>query len=771
MSIFRFCTLVLVSALLVAVSTYSMAATLQVPQDHKSIQAAIDAAKAGDTVVVSPGTYKERIRLKPGITVKSAGDNAKGELGIKRAEATILDGGGQKAKGPGIVMAEGATLDGFTVTNVGAYDEAVWNRHHATHGAELADNQGAVGTGTGFPAVGCPGVNCTLRHNIVHHNGHAGIGIRGAKGKKVSPHVYRNVVYRNMGGGIGSSDGSTATIEENIGFQNLRAAIGSRNASPLIINNVCYENVRAGIGQREGAKPILRGNKCYRNRRAGIGIRMEGTSPIIENNECYENEMAGIGNRDGATPIIRNNRCYRNKMAGIGSRSGARALIENNECYENDMAGIGSRLGAAPLIRNNRCYRNKMAGIGSREKARPVIEGNECFENNMAGIGAREGAAPIIRNNRCYNNAMAGIGSRLGARAVIVENECYGNLMAGIGTREGAAPVILRNRCYKNKMAGIGSRDGARPLIVENESRENEMAGIGVRTETRALIIGNKCLENRLVAIGLPDGATAYIHGNELIRTSAIAPPMVALRGGAHAVVSDNLIRGGGVAGVLLQGTARISGNQFEGRGPDKQGSAIWVPFGGSFKFKSTVVASNNRCSGYRDLINAANCNAAVHDNSVSNFRRVAINVGKPTAPPRVFGNVAYSDEPGDKAVSVQGSTGQTLDNELRSPGDAEKPKPFDRLWPILKDTAPEQLSKQFQKVFGPEKVTDGPWTLVVTRGKKTTYKLFNSEIDPDEKTDLSKRVPHLAFRLKGLRERQEAESFKEYMVRHGLGR
>ena len=260
------------------------------------------------------------------MTLRSAGENTKGKFGLKRAEATIIEGDGKKAKGPGVVMAEGSTLDGFTVTNVGVYDEDAWNRHHATHGAELADNEGVVGTGTGFPAVLCPGVNCTIRHNIVHHNGHAGIGIRGAKGKQVSPHVYRNVVYRNMGGGIGSSDGSTATIEENIGFQNLRAAIGSRNASPLIINNVCYENVRAGIGQREGAKPILRGNKCYRNRRAGIGIRMKGTSPIIENNECYENEMAGIGNRDGATPIIRNNRCYRNKMAGIGSRSGARAL-------------------------------------------------------------------------------------------------------------------------------------------------------------------------------------------------------------------------------------------------------------------------------------------------------------------------------------------------------------------------------------------------------------------------------------------------------------
>ena len=435
------------------------------------------------------------------------------------------------------------------------------------------------------------------------------------------------------------------------------------------------------------------------------------------------------------------------------------------------MAGIGSRLSAAPVIRNNRCYRNKMAGIGSREKARPVIEDNECFENIMAGIGAREGAAPIVRNNRCYNNAMAGISSRLGARAVIVENESYGNLMAGIGTREGAAPVILRNRAWKNKMAGIGSRDGARPMIVENESRENEMAGIGVRTETRALIIGNRCLENRLVAIDVPDGATAYIHGNELIRTSAIAPPMVALRGCANAVVSNNLIRGGGVAGVLLQGTAHISGNQFEGRGPDKQGSAIWVPFGGSFKFNSTVVASNNRCSGYRDLINAANCNAAVHDNSVSHFRRVAINVGKTTSPPRVFGNVAYSDQPDDTAASVQGSTSQTQDNELRPLKESGKPKPFDRLWPMLKETDPSKLSREFQKVFGPEKVTDGPWTLVVTSGKKTTYKLFNSKIDPEEKTDLSERVPHIAFRLEGQRERQEAEAFKEYMVRHGMGR
>ena len=178
-----------------------------------------------------------------------------------------------------------------------------------------------------------------------------------------------------------------------------------------------------------------------------------------------------------------------------------------------------------------------------------------------------------------------------------------------------------------------------------------------------------------------------------------------------------------------------------------------------------------NHCSGYGNLINAANCDAVVFDNSVRNFRDAAIIVRKPTAPARVFGNTAYSAEPDHTAALVEGAPGLAADNQLKAPDDAEEAKRFGRLGPQLEDADPDELSERFQKVFGPDVVTDGPWKLVVARGEKTTYKLFNSEIDPNEKTDLSDRVPHLAFRLKGLRERQEAELFKEYMARHGLGR
>ena len=596
----------------------------------------------------------------------------------------------------------------------------------------------------------------------------AHLAMFGAEDKRVSPHIYRNVTYRNMGGGIGSMKKSTATIEANICFENFYAGIGHDDASPLVFDNECYENVRAGIGVSDGACPIVRNNRCYKNRRAGIGIRTgEATQPIIEHNVCFENEMAGIGNRDEAQPIIRHNKCYKNRMAGIGSRDHARAVIEHNDCYENGMAGIGSRLGAAPVIRHNKCYRNKMAGIGAREGAQPVIEDNECYENLMAGIGCREDADPVVRGNRCYRNVMAGIGSRLGAHPVIVNNECFKNEMAGIGSREGAAPVIRSNHAHDNRMAGIGSRLGARPVIVDNRSLKNNMAGIGVRdSATVAVIVGNRCLENRLVAIGLPDGATGYIHGNELKRTGGGAPPIVALRGGSHAVVTDNVIHEGGVAGLLVSGTAHISGNRFLGRGPDKQGSAIWVPFGGSFDFESIVTASDNVCRGYRNLINANKSSVTAIGNTTRDFSGAALIVKRPTSPARVYGNTAISDAPGSKAIDVDNiDTAAADSNVLRKTADADRDEAESApAWPLLtgrtNGNSFHELADSGREVV----VENGPWKLVATFNKLPTFKLFNSLTDSDLKTDLSEKLDQITFRLRGKLEQKLAVEYQKSM-------
>lgn len=505
--------------LAVATAQSAFAATLRVPQDHQTIQAAIDASSTGDTITVAPGKYPERIQLKQGIILRSDGDDAKGTDGLKRSEATVIDGGGKEGAAPGVVMAEGSTLDGFTITNVGVYDEVLWKKHFDSQGEELGDEEGSVQAEGTTPAISIQGVSCTVTHCIVHHNGDVGIGILGKEKTKTAPLITENFVYRNMGGGIGVAEGAEPIIRGNTCKENLRAGIGCRKANPIITDNLCFQNVRAGIGCREGSKPVMRGNKCYQNRRAGIGIRMEGTTPVVEANECYENEMAGIGCRDGASPILRNNVCRKNKLAGIGCN------------------------GASPLI-----------------------VGNECTENAQAGIGL-----------------------------------------------QGQATVVIR---------------------------------------------GNKCHDNGQVAIGVTGGSTAIITKNELSRTGGV-PPIIAVKDRSTATIQDNRISGGGVAAVLVQGKATVSGNSFVGIGA-KQGNAIWV------WENSTATISDNSFDGYRTAVNSTKATVVVTGNTIKQFQGTAIIVKDSQKPAHVYGNTAKSTDPKAKVADVQGPSGIVEENVLK---------------------------------------------------------------------------------------------------------
>ena len=69
--------------------------TLVVPAAFRTIQAALDAARPGDTVQVSAGAYNERLRFKAG--VRLLGDGA--EKVTVRTEATAAVGFGEPGGG------------------------------------------------------------------------------------------------------------------------------------------------------------------------------------------------------------------------------------------------------------------------------------------------------------------------------------------------------------------------------------------------------------------------------------------------------------------------------------------------------------------------------------------------------------------------------------------------------------------------------------------------------------------------------------------------
>jgi hypothetical protein len=82
--------------------------TLSVPTEHPTIQAAIDAAGAGDIVFVEPGTYHEAVHMHSNISLVGAG-----------AWQTVIDGGGQAVSLIDYTDARNVVVRGFTLSGVG----------------------------------------------------------------------------------------------------------------------------------------------------------------------------------------------------------------------------------------------------------------------------------------------------------------------------------------------------------------------------------------------------------------------------------------------------------------------------------------------------------------------------------------------------------------------------------------------------------------------------------------------------------------------------
>ncbi len=542
----------LLLASLLATVNPCTAKELRVPAEFKSIQAAVDAADAGDTILVEPGLYEERVTLRPRLTLRSAGVDAKGSLGLTRAEATIIDGGGATKSGPGIATAEGCIVDGFTVRNVGIYDEQSWQKHYETHGEEQSyDHIGEPG----IAGIAVDGVNCEVRNNIVHHIGYTGIAIMGADGKDVSPLIEKNVCYRNMGGGIGAMQGNTATIQNNICFENFYAGIGHSGASPRVLNNECYGNIRAGIGISEDSSPLVRGNRCHHNRRAGIGIRTgQETAPLVEENECFENDYAGIGVREEAAPTIRRNRCYRNKMAGIGSRTGATPKIVENECFENEKSGIGQMSGCRTVIEGNYVHHNKTSGIGfdPGEGGESQVTGNRVIDNEMvaAGVNAgwnvtftdnqlsRQGGLPpivmvfagsrvVFKGNTIRGGGVAGV--RVSGEVIAENNHFDGTSFRPVGPPnfaiwglKGSRVTMLNNRI--NGWRHALSADESAVAATANQVTHSSRAAFVISKPVDAPVLtGNSLLPSKQTdVVALVDGTSWAADANTIL--TGLAP-------------------------------------------------------------------------------------------------------------------------------------------------------------------------------------------------------------------------------------------------------
>ncbi|MHC4944233.1 MAG: hypothetical protein ACYTG7_14560 [Planctomycetota bacterium] len=458
--------LFLIPALLLVIHVNAFSDTLNVPADYPSIQAAIDAAADGDTVLVAPGTYFENINFfGKAITVTSK----------EGAASTVIDG---NEAGRVVTFRSGegpdSVLRGFSITN-----------------------------GRGYRGGGiiCMSSSPTITDNIIHDNFSikSGGGMYFTEG--AAPIFYHNAVTGNETDYFGEG-----------------GALYCDRSSPIIIDSIFSEN-NAGEGGGgifcTHSSPFLRDtvitdNWTYWNGKGG-GIFCADGDPRLINcsfiSNMSDSDGGGLHLQGGNASLIdctfHDNYAGGGDGGGLGIQGGSARLIdcEFRENSASDISSSGGGMsndhGSATLIGCSFIDNEHSGGCGmgagvsnhdgELDLSDCVFEGNTIVYGCDGGGLANDGGTVKLTDCTFIRNSVVtalmshdggGIfsedGSISAARCVFHKNEAgyYGGAIAGDCSSMAITDcVFIENKAYLG--GGISSYNGDSNLtcctLVKNE--------------------------------------------------------------------------------------------------------------------------------------------------------------------------------------------------------------------------------------------------------------------------------------------------------------
>jgi len=315
--------------LIIPFATSSFGAVIIVPDDQATIQAGIDAASNGDTVLVKDGTYL----LTAAIDFKGKAITVASQNG---AGSTILDGQ-DTTRIAYFHTSEGnsSVLSGFTIQN-GYSDQGggiyLDNSSPTISNCTIRDNTvnvdpnstsygGGIASEDSSPII----TNCNIQGNSALAGGYGeahggGIYVNGG-----SPVITNSIVSGNhawaggkgVGGGIASDSSSISITNTDIygnsaaqGFYlNTGGGLYFANSTPLLINcTISYNESEAGAGiyfdQSSDFSQLV---NCTIARNlasdSGGGIYANSTSPKIVNSILWEDTPGEVHQNGGTTTI------------------------------------------------------------------------------------------------------------------------------------------------------------------------------------------------------------------------------------------------------------------------------------------------------------------------------------------------------------------------------------------------------------------------------------------------------------------------------------
>jgi hypothetical protein len=356
------CTIFSISTMLIfLVSPH--ADTIHVPADQPTIQAGIDAAVDGDTVLVAPGTYVENIDfLGKAIIVMSSGEPID----------TIIDGMNPANPDFGSVVTfsnrEGtdSVLEGFTLQRgIGLRLEPftrlgggilIYQSSPTIINSIISQNCLNNGIGGGiFNMYGSPVlIDCTFQDNRADDNAYF-CGGGGLYNEDGSPRLIRCSFEKNVGSACSSSDGSPVFIDctftGNEAFSgsglNVYCGLGSLTLTRCTFaDNSSY--LRGGAIDLHAGSPAITDCIFYNNDAGelwGGGVYAGSGNPVLTNCTFMENRCGVSGGglmNHGGDPILINCVISKNSSdqygGGVNNEKGSMKLF--NCTFFNNSAAV-----------------------------------------------------------------------------------------------------------------------------------------------------------------------------------------------------------------------------------------------------------------------------------------------------------------------------------------------------------------------------------------------------------------------------------------------
>lgn len=298
--------------LVIALASFTRGGVVHVPGDHATIQAGVDAAANGDTVLIAPGEYQENVTLEnKTIVLGSWFVTTQDTSYIMR---TIIDGGGKTIITARSTVGAATTIAGLTLRNgrngIAPRAKIRILNNHISGCEDAVDYSGGSGglcrgnviennRGEGLDLD--EDIEVAIEDNIIRNNRADGIEIRLQKydGPRLMLAIRRNVIYNNGEDGIQLVDSPDSSrrvfyIDRNLIFKNAAAGLGCTG------EGVTKENYEAADVQ----EPIYFINNTLYGNNYGI---TGGDNLLALNNLIVDTKMTAMKKVNGHSLVAYNN--------------------------------------------------------------------------------------------------------------------------------------------------------------------------------------------------------------------------------------------------------------------------------------------------------------------------------------------------------------------------------------------------------------------------------------------------------------------------------